>query len=106
MNEWMDMEQWYNDAEREREKTEVLAEICPGATSCNIRPTGTDLLWTADIPSEPSKPGSVPQLPLEFCIFAWFTNQTIAVASSCFSFYCIIAGRLWKGLRYNVNNYI
>jgi hypothetical protein len=38
------------------EETEVLAETCPGATSSNMRPTRTDLLSTADIPSEPSKP--------------------------------------------------
>ena len=36
------------------EETEILAEACPGATSSNMRPTGTDLLLTADIHSEPS----------------------------------------------------
>jgi len=47
---------WNSGAMMLTEETEVLAETCPGATSFNMRPTGTNLLSTAAIPSEPSKP--------------------------------------------------
>jgi hypothetical protein len=58
------MEQWYSDVGRKP------------------KPTGTNLLSTADIPSEPSKPnhGSVPQLPFQIYIFAWCTKQTFGLS--------------------------
>jgi hypothetical protein len=47
---------WSSGAMMLTEETEVLAETCPGATSFNMRPTGMNLLSTADISSETSKP--------------------------------------------------